>query len=128
MLRASQIESHPKKTFLSISMVGAVRAISGLPIEHPFETLKTWMQSENQTPSQAARSIYQAKHLKGFYSGFWVNCLRAVSKAAYRWPLTVYIISKFRKECKQKGWGIGMAGAGAGIVTATLESIILCPL
>lgn len=100
MPASPKIESTQKNTFLYASAMGVFRTVSGLPLEHPFETLKTWMQSENQTPSQAARHIYKEKQLKGFYSGFWVNCARAVSKAAYRWPLTVYIISKFRKECQ----------------------------
>lgn len=78
------------------------------------------MQAENQTSSQALKNIYQQKSLKGFYSGFWINCARSVSKAAYRWPLTVYIINKFRKECKEKGWGIGVAGTAAGIATAMI--------
>lgn len=118
MITPSKIEVGQKNTFFYVSLIGVARAVSGLPIEHPFETLKTWMQSENQTTSQAVRSIYQAKRIKGFYSGFWVNSLRAIGKAAYRWPLTVYIINRFRKECREKGWGIGVAGAGAGIVTA----------
>jgi len=38
----------PKNTIsLSyVSMVGAMRGAIGLPFEHPFDTLKTWMQSE----------------------------------------------------------------------------------
>jgi len=40
--------SKPKNTVsLSyVSMVGALRGAIGLPFEHPFDTLKTWMQSE----------------------------------------------------------------------------------
>jgi hypothetical protein len=43
----SILSSSNKITNLQIAMIGGARALMGLPIEHPFETLKTWMQSEN---------------------------------------------------------------------------------
>lgn len=100
----------------------------GLPIQHPFETIKTWMQSENQSPSRAITHIYRSKGIRGFYAGFLVNGLRVTSKNAYRWPLTVYLISFFRKISREWGWGLGAAGTAAGLVTAMLESVIICPL
>jgi hypothetical protein len=38
----------PLKTKLyDISLLGIFRALAGMPVEHPLDTLKTWMQSEN---------------------------------------------------------------------------------
>jgi hypothetical protein len=31
-----------------ISLLGVLQGLISLPLEHPFDTLKTWMQSENQ--------------------------------------------------------------------------------
>ena len=86
------------------------------------------MQAENQTVRQAIDRIYKQKGIKGFYAGFWISCLRNTTKAAYRWPLSVYLIHQFRKEFKTMGWGIGSAGIAAGLVTAVVESFILCPM
>lgn len=100
----------------------------GLPFEHPFDTIKTWMQSENQKTMKAITDIYHKKGARGFYAGFLVNCIRVSSKNAYRWPLTVHLIARFRKRCRELGWGIGIAGAAAGLITAIVESVILCPM
>jgi len=86
------------------------------------------MQAENQTAREAIHRIHKQKGVKGFYAGFWVSCLRNASKASYRWPLSVYLIHKFRQEFKKVGWGIGFAGTAAGLVTAVVESVILCPM
>jgi hypothetical protein len=40
-----------------ISMLGVLQGLVSLPFEHPFDTLKTWMQSTNQKAMQAVASI-----------------------------------------------------------------------
>jgi hypothetical protein len=43
----------PKVNLTFISVVGALRGALGLPWEHPFDTLKTWMQSSNGSARQS---------------------------------------------------------------------------
>jgi len=45
-------KSRDKISLIVVSTAGVVRGGLGLLIEHPFDTLKTWMQSSNQTPKQ----------------------------------------------------------------------------
>ena len=45
--------SEPKVKLTFISVVGALRGALGLPLEHPFDTLKTWMQSSNVSARQS---------------------------------------------------------------------------
>jgi len=71
--------------------------------------------------------IYKNKGIKGFYSGFLVNLLRAVIKQAYRWPLNIYLISYFRDQFKHYKDPNSMAGVAAGISTAVIESVVICP-
>lgn len=104
-----------------------MRGLVSLPLEHPFDTVKTWMQSQNVSVRQAASEIYKGKGLKGFYSGFAINCARVMSKSAYRWPLNVYLIANFRRYFKDYGYSNTLAGVATGVVTAVLESAIICP-
>lgn len=74
-----------------ISAVGAGRAIVGLPIEHPFDTIKTRWQAYPETTSMltVGRDIISKKGYKGFYSGFIPNTIRAASKQTYRYPMMI---------------------------------------
>jgi hypothetical protein len=112
---------------IEVSALGALRGLVSLPFEHPFDTLKTMVQSQNLTSRQGFAYIYQNKGLKGFYSGFVINAMRVMSKSAYRWPLNVYLIMKFRKIFESYNNSRTIAGVVTGIATALLESGIICP-
>lgn len=125
---AQKVVPNQKKTsLLFISLMGSLRGIIGLPLQHPFDALKTWMQSENIHFRAAAEQIYQKKGLKGFYSGFLINSLRVMSKQAYRWPLNVYLISNLRMKFKGINYSNTLAGVVTGLMTAWIESAIICP-
>ena len=49
-------------------------------------------------------------------------------KQAYRWPLNIYLIDRFRALLPDSPNENGLAGALTGVTTAVLESIIICPL
>ncbi len=116
-----------KIKLIEVSVLGTLRGMVSLPFEHPFDTIKTWMQSENRGALQALSDIYQKKGLKGFYSGFAVNSLRVMSKSAYRWPLNVYLMSEFRKIFKGYNHSKTLAGVATGVSISLIESAIICP-
>jgi hypothetical protein len=74
------------------------------------------------------RSIYEKKGLKGYYSGFGINLVRVIIKNAYRWPLIIYLLDLFKDKADKHRLNMGIAGAAAGLTTAVIESIIICPL
>jgi len=86
------------------------------------------MQSENKTARESLRNIYEKKGLKGYYAGFGINLVRVISKSAYRWPLIIYLLDLFKAKAEKNGWNMGTAGVAAGLTTAIIESIIVCPL
>jgi hypothetical protein len=73
------------------SLVAVVRSLVGLPYEHPLDTVKTVMQSQETTKRASAivREIYSKSGIKGFYSGVLPNAARIMLKGMYRMPLIV---------------------------------------
>ena len=71
------------------ALLGVWRGVFGLPFEHPFDTIKTNMQTYQTGFINTTKDIYHSKGLFGFYSGFLVNSLRVASKQLYRWPLSI---------------------------------------
>lgn len=70
--------------------VSILRAVIGLPYEHPLETIKTVMQNELTKGSiyNTVRFIYRERGgLAGLYSGLIPNTARIILKTAYRIPL-----------------------------------------
>ncbi len=74
-----------------IAAMGAGRALIGLPLEHPFDTMKTRWQAHPETPSflKVSQDIIAKKGYRGFYSGFVPNAVRAASKQVYRYPMMI---------------------------------------
>lgn len=116
-----------KLKLIEISVIGILRGLVSLPLEHPFDTIKTWMQSQQISARASATTIYQKKGLKGFYSGFTINAARVASKSAYRWPLNIYLMSTFRQIFKDLSNSKTKAGIATGVATALIESGIICP-
>ena len=71
------------------AILGVGRGLFGLPLEHPFDSIKTNMQTYQKCFSQTFQTIYQRKGILGFYSGFVINSMRVGSKQLYRWPMTL---------------------------------------
>ncbi|PRP77424.1 Mitochondrial carrier protein [Planoprotostelium fungivorum] len=119
------------RRYIEASILGASRGLVALPIEHPFDCVKTYMQAfpHLRSPRVAANEIYQAKGLVGFYSGAIPNSLRIAGKQAYRWPMMLSFPSLFSKIVPAP-----YAAGGTteriltGIAIASLESFFVCPL
>jgi hypothetical protein len=79
------------KAAIEIGALGAGRAVLGLPLEHPFDTIKTRWQAHPGVPSvfNVASDIISKKGYSGFYSGFVPNTVRAASKQVYRYPMMI---------------------------------------
>ena len=76
--------------YFESSIVGALRGLIGLPFEHPFETIKTKLQSKGNTYGLFDTIKYTIKNegiRKGIYSGFLPNSIRVTIKNVYRWPM-----------------------------------------
>lgn len=129
------VEGKSSKTLFLVkaALIGGLRGAFGMPFEHPFDTLKTWMQAENSTIRESFKSIVSKKGYLGFYSGFVVNTLRVMSRQIYRWPLTLTLLSFFRKwlnvdDRSTTAAMSGYIGLLTGLSIALIESIVVCPL
>ncbi len=67
---------------LKSSLYGALRALFGMPLEHPLDCIKTRWQSQLSltSPFQVARSIYRNNGVLGFYAGAIPNSIRIAAK------------------------------------------------
>jgi hypothetical protein len=76
--------------YFESAIVGALRGLIGLPLEHPFETIKTKLQSKSNSFGLYDTIKHTLKHdgvIKGIYSGFLPNAIRVTIKNVYRWPM-----------------------------------------
>jgi hypothetical protein len=105
------------------SVLGVLRALGGLPLEHPFDYIKTQQQISTQSASQVVRSTLTDHGVLKFYSGFLPNAVRTSIKQAYRFPLMVATPRFFRPFVRET-----TAQTLAGLTIALLESFIICPL
>lgn len=111
---------------LTMGLVGSLRAVLALPLEHPFEYLKTRKQSQ---PHLSARTLlFSDLRNYGFlqlYRGASVNLVKEAVRYFYRLPamvtLPILIEQRFSLSYTK-------ASAAAGLLIALGESCILCPL
>eukprot|EP01117_Protostelium_nocturnum_P020605 TRINITY_DN9361_c0_g1_i1.p2 TRINITY_DN9361_c0_g1~~TRINITY_DN9361_c0_g1_i1.p2 ORF type:complete len:305 (+),score=90.13 TRINITY_DN9361_c0_g1_i1:57-971(+) len=119
--------------YVEVGAIGALRGLIGLPLEHPFDCVKTFLQAypHLKSPSNAARHIYQTKGLVGFYSGAIPNGLRLSIKQGYRWPLMLSLPPFFNRMVSkeiQSGIPFSIERSLTGLTIASIESFIICPL
>ncbi|CAF2972002.1 unnamed protein product [Rotaria sp. Silwood2] len=79
--------------------IGVSRTVGGLPLEHPFDTIRTRWQANPAHYSNVVivvREIYSWKGLLGFYSGAIPNTTRRAIKQTYRWPMMLFFPSFYR--------------------------------
>lgn len=120
--------------------------IQGLPLEHPFETIKTRAQSELKMNSfksvnshffhiifsifKQIMEIFTEFGFRGFYSGIIPNAIRVTIKQAYRWPMMIFFPNFFTrlypKSLTQRFKGIHKISAG--ITIASIETFFVCPI
>ncbi|KAL4435962.1 hypothetical protein ABPG74_022197 [Tetrahymena malaccensis] len=125
-------KSYEYKIYLQSAILGSFRGLVVLPIEHPFDVIKTRMQSINQKSSiiKVTKDLYKDFGYKGFYAGVIPNSLRVFIKSFYRWPMMVaiphyyknYILPESIMQKYESSHKIG-----AGLTIAVFESFIICP-
>lgn len=121
------------KVYAEASVVGLVRAVAGLPLEHPFDSVKSRMQAEiNRKISfvDMTKEIYKTQGVfKGFYAGFIPNAMRGIVKQVYRWPLMLvlprFYASIISQELQQKYSSISKISTG--LTLAAIDTFIVCP-
>ena len=74
-------------------IVGLIRGIVGLPIEHPFDVVKVRLQSfpVRSTPRVIIPKIYRTEGIAGFYSGIYASGTTHLLKQVYRQPTYLYL-------------------------------------
>jgi len=121
-----------KKSSLSVyvesSVYGAVRALAGLPFEHPFDTVKTMVQTsamdQKVSAINTAKRIWSEKGPLGFYRGYVPNSVRVASKQVYRYPLMLVLPGTFARLTPS----VTLRKTMTGISIAVLEVGIITPL
>ncbi|CAF5086654.1 unnamed protein product [Rotaria sp. Silwood1] len=84
---------------LFAAAIGVSRTVGGLPLEHPFDTIRTRWQANPANYPNAVRvihEIYTSKGFLGFYSGAIPNTTRRAIKQTYRWPMMLFFPSFYR--------------------------------
>mmetsp|Transcript_20739 Transcript_20739/g.38589 ORF Transcript_20739/g.38589 Transcript_20739/m.38589 type:complete len:273 (+) Transcript_20739:437-1255(+) len=108
--------------YLYASYLGILRALGGLPLEHPFDYIKTQQQITNASAREVIRTTWVNHGMQKFYSGFTPSILRTCFKQAYRFPMMVSVPRMYRPFAKENA-----AQALAGLSIAIFESFIICP-
>lgn len=113
--------------YIESSLAGGVRAMVSMPFEHPFDCVKTKMQSDflkYNSPFEFAKRIYAKEGVLGFYSGYIPNVTRYIIKNMYRIPLVILFNDIYSSIISSSA----INKASVGLTVATLESVIVCPL
>lgn len=104
----------------------AILSVLSLCFEHPFDVMKTWWQAYPRLSSMrmVAGKIYVLKGFYGFYSGFFPNMVRILSKQIYRYPLMI-LLPVFYKNIAGDFWFISVLCA---LTIAFFEILVITPL
>lgn len=67
-------------------LLGAIRGLGRIPLEHPFDLIKTVHQSNPAFPNTRAviKNLYERNGLRELYRGAIPNALRTLIKESYR--------------------------------------------
>lgn len=87
------------KQYLIASSWGAARGLAGLPIEHPFDVVKTRCQATGGqiSPLEVTKELWN-QGMRNFYSGAVPNGIRVVIKQAYRWPMMLGLPHQYNQH------------------------------
>lgn len=117
--------------YLEAGILGAGRALFGLPLEHPFDCVKTNQQARGtQGVAATIRAIFAEKGFLGFYAGAIPNSVRAASKQFYRWPMMLGLPPFFRRivpDSVQTSFPSSVK-VGTGLTIASFEAVLITPL
>lgn len=118
--------------YMYASALGASRAVIGLPIEHPFDYVKTQMQakaSHKVSAFQVARDTYKSSGINGFYAGVVPNGVRMISKEVYRCPLITFLPTFYKQSLFRDNDDYKILQKGlTGVSIASIEVFAITPL
>eukprot|EP00741_Cyanophora_paradoxa_P000736 tig00000441_g709.t1 len=131
-----------KSVLMQAAMLGSMRGVLGLIIEHPWDCIKTKHQAfvsghlaeyargvaTAPTAVAIARKIVRDEGIMGFYKGFVPNATRVISKQAYRYPVMIALptlVSKFMPESLR---AFSFEKIATGIALASFEAFFITPL
>eukprot|EP00923_Selenidium_pygospionis_P017077 GHVN01030044.1.p1 GENE.GHVN01030044.1~~GHVN01030044.1.p1 ORF type:complete len:321 (-),score=77.98 GHVN01030044.1:1022-1984(-) len=127
-------------TYLSVMAFGVVRGALRMPLEHPFDVVKTYWQCDPSLKGSrhAAAEVYREYGWKGFYSGGLPAAVRFITKDIYRWPLMIYlpplVEQVMDKKVKKQDPSVDprlnhtKAKLVTGLMIANIECVITSPL
>ncbi len=119
--------------YMNASAIGAARGLIGLPLEHPFDLVKTKMQAEaapkNVSAMQVVKDTYKNSGVRGFYAGAVPNGFRMVSKEVYRCPLLSFFPTFYKQTVFAGSDDYKILQKGlTGLSIATIEVFAITPL
>jgi len=121
------------QVYLESVVYGFFRTLVGLPFEHPFDSIKSRMQSklgERVRFRETSREIYRTYGIReGFYAGFIPNAARTLCKQLYRWPLML-ILPEFYNTVYSESLRAhypSIAKISTGLTIAAFDTFIICP-
>uniref|UniRef100_A0A0G4HLB8 Mitochondrial carrier protein n=1 Tax=Chromera velia CCMP2878 TaxID=1169474 RepID=A0A0G4HLB8_9ALVE len=141
------------KDYVEAATVGALRGLARLPLEHPFDRVRTlWQRHPHLTSvwqvsalmrkggGQALNNLKEKGQkqkmafggLWGLYAGAVPNAARLALKEVYRWPMMLALPPLYTGLFFSHKAGADKDHAGAktlaGFTVASVEAFILCPI
>lgn len=128
VVKTSQ-SAHPLYKYFVAATVGAGRGLVSLPIEHPFDTIKTRVQATQKPIFSAVHIIIKNEGVGGFYAGAIPNAIRLATKQVYRYPMMLAlppffegIIPRSMQEDHKT-----LPQIATGLTIAHFETGFICP-
>lgn len=115
----------PIDTIKEAIAIGAARGFTPTAVRLPLETIKTVQQAEDLSVAQAAKRVFQARGLRGFYPDVIANAGRTVIKQSYRYP-ALAALPHFAREVVGQDNHADLVLTGA--VIGVLEGGLIGPL
>ena len=112
------------------SVVGLSRVVFTFGLGHPFDLVKTRMQSNPHIHSGVllSKEIYQKTGIRGFYTAGVPNFARAVIKDTYRHPLRGAIKSNLNQYVPASAQKADIVNTTTGLLMAATDTVVVCPL
>mmetsp|Transcript_32102 Transcript_32102/g.55388 ORF Transcript_32102/g.55388 Transcript_32102/m.55388 type:complete len:302 (+) Transcript_32102:473-1378(+) len=116
--------NHLYKEYASTVLAGVIRAFVGVPVEHPFEYIKTIQQATNSRSAlKVVRSEVGTHGVMKLYGGFMPNLINTSIKQMYRFPAMRFLPNTYTKWFSEVN-----AYAMTGLTIGVMETLIVCPL
>ncbi len=113
--------------YLESSIKGILTGIISFAISHPFDVIKTRIQSERvlhrTTALNEIKRLFISDGLFGFFRGSLPSFIRYSTKTAYRWPLMLFLPALFNNYLSA-----GTAKILTALALGNFEALIFTPI